>query len=79
MDRIPNKGRVVRVKPEVLAILKPYDTDANAAIPKMQKTIDELKKAASTQATHGCNFDKKEIEKIVKASMESVMAPFTGG
>ena len=86
---IPKDGRVVRVTRNSLMTLQPYDSDVNLGIQKMQKKVEELtgpkgefKTGTGTPSVtpaHVCRFDEGKMKEIVKETMETVIAPFTGG
>jgi hypothetical protein len=84
MREVGKEGRVARLSKTSWNITIPYDTDPNQAIFKMQARIAELEnqKTPEPQATqqppHGCNFDEKKMQKMIKDTMEEVIAPFTG-
>jgi hypothetical protein len=81
MREVGKEGRVARLSKESWNITIPYDTDPNQAIFKMQARIAELEnRSAPVQQSppHGCNFDEKKMQKMIKDTMEEVIAPFTG-
>ncbi|MDD3019875.1 MAG: hypothetical protein PHX61_02710 [Alphaproteobacteria bacterium] len=71
-NHIPPDGKIWRLKKESLEILRGYDSDPNTAIKIMKVRIE------TAPQHNGCNFDEKKLEKIVKDTMESVIAPFMG-
>ena len=81
MREIPRDGKVWRLTKESWDFLIPFDSDPNRALLKIQKALAEKPAPSATTAQHpgGCNFDEKKMQKIVKDTMESVIAPFTGG
>jgi hypothetical protein len=74
---IPKDGKVWRLTKESWDALAPFDSDPNVAIEKIMKAIGERPAEAPGQH-NSCNFDEKKLQKIVKETMESVIAPFTG-
>jgi hypothetical protein len=77
---IPKEGKVWRLTKESWDALTPFDSDPNVAISKIVKALREKPAEAPAQNTGGgCRLDEKKLEKIVKDTMESVIAPFTGG
>lgn len=78
---IPKDGKIWRLTKESWNSLQPYDSDPNVAIQKIMKALAEKPAPSAIPAQHagGCNFDEKKMQKVVRETMESVIAPFTGG
>ena len=81
---ISKDGRVWRLTQESWYALREWDSDPNIAIAKLVKAMHDKNTPQTTTSAPapqhiGCNFDEKKMKEIVKESMESVIAPFTGG
>ncbi len=83
---IPRDGKVWRLTQESWYALREWDSDPNIAIGKLVKAMQEKNSTLSAanpvsapQHNTGCAFDEKKMQKIVKDTMEAVIAPFTGG
>lgn len=76
MRTIGKDGKVVRLSKASWDFLIPFDSDPNCAISKIQAKMSA--QPAPTAAPHGCNFDEKKMQKMIKDTMEEVIAPFTG-
>jgi len=81
MREIGKEGKVWRLSKASWDFLLPFDSDPNEALKKIQAQLN-AKPAPTPQATqqppHGCTFDEKKMQKMIKETMEEVIAPFTG-
>lgn len=76
MREIGKDGKVCRLTKASWEFLLPFDSDPNEALKKIQAKMSA--QPAPTAAPHGCNFDEKKMQKMIKDTMEEVIAPFTG-
>jgi len=75
---IPKDGKVWRLTKESWEALTPFDSDPNVAISKLVALLKQAPTPANPTEAGACRFDEGNIKKIVKETMEEVIAPFTG-
>jgi len=81
MREIGKDGKVWRLSKASWDFLLPFDSDPNEALKKIQAQLNAKPTPAPqapSQPLHDCNFDEKKMQKMIKDTMEEVIAPFTG-